>query len=74
MRTTRWRRSASLPLANACRRPTPFRQPAKGKADRLKKERSSKPPVETTLSRARKAENLVDEIMAELKKLHVLKN
>jgi predicted CopG family antitoxin len=45
------------------------------KADRLKKEeRSFERTLETLLERARKAEELADEIAAKLKKLHDLKD
>jgi len=44
------------------------------KADRLKKERSSESTVGTTFKRARKAENLAEEIAAKLRKLHDLKD
>ena len=45
------------------------------KADRLKKEECSfERTLETTLERARKAEKLADEIAAELRKLHDLKD
>jgi hypothetical protein len=51
-----------------------FASQRRDKADRLEKERSSDPAVETTLKRARKAEKLADEIAAKLKKLHDLKD
>lgn len=51
-----------------------FARQRRDKADRLKKERSSEPTVETILKRARKAEKLADEIAAKLKKLQGLRD
>ena len=43
------------------------------KADRFEKERSSEQTVEATVGRARKAENLADDIATKLKKLQELR-
>ena len=44
------------------------------KADRLAKERSLEPTVKATVERARKAENLADDIATKLKKLQELRD
>ena len=51
-----------------------FASQRRDKANQLEKERSSESTVETTLKRARKAENLADDIAAKLKRLQDLRD
>jgi hypothetical protein len=51
-----------------------FVRQCRRKADQFAKERSSERMVQTTMERARKAENLADDIAAKLKKLQELRD